>query len=266
MEKTPLLARPMRIGASFPAAIVAGVGVVIVTGPLLMVRRPWVPEAAIGGAAAAAWMLAGLKVAGRDSARLAPLLFLLGSLAAWYFARGMVHTHSAQYGLFTFAMACVGGMVAWSREVRHESKTWRASALLVPIATLIGAWSVALANPQTGFRLNVRAPDSTMRRLPVVHRTRPVRGMVIWSSRDVDLAAGGDRIGIELDPGSGAALFPFTEARGADQIRAACEAFAAAANSAFDSEVRDGMTPPFMKIVPMRWSHCARARLWIAGY
>lgn len=254
----------MRIGASFPAAFVAGIAIVLITGPLMRLDRQWIAESVISSLAAAAWMFAGITVAGRDGPKVAPVLLCVGSAVAWYFARGIVHSHSAYYGLFPFGTACVSAMTAWAIAVRHEPKTWRASAIVIPMIVLGGGWSVALANPQTGFETPVTASDLVIRELPVALASGARSEVYIWSSPSVNLMARSDSIRIEIDRGSGSAPFRVVELRDANAVRQACAAFAAGARDVAKQEIEDGPTPAFITRLPIRWSHCPRQRLWIA--
>src|SRR5688500_13303083 len=75
------------------AALGAGFSAMMLT--LLVLRDPsWQSEAVVAGVAAAAWMTAGLRVAGPDASKLGALFFLPGAAVAWFLARGIVHSTS----------------------------------------------------------------------------------------------------------------------------------------------------------------------------
>jgi hypothetical protein len=260
----PLAGLLLFIGAlllSCAAAFAAGFAIIVASGPLARIEPAWMGEALEAVIVAVAWMLVGLAVAGRRAAGIAPILFLFGAAAAWMLARGIVHTASPYYGLFSFGIACVGAAIVWAVHRRRErARSTRAIVVFLPLMVVAAVFLNTLLRAPIGIRRVVG--DVSGRAMQVAPTER---GVYIWSKSNMVLPFRPDGIVlIELDPGSGPSTYRATEIVDAQQVHSACAALRAAPDRLIGYEVDAGHTPGFMRLLPIRYRSCETGRIWLA--
>lgn len=248
-------------------AVAAGFAVIMVTGSIASRIEPaWLGESAEAALVAAAWMVAGLRAARPH--RLVPgiAIYTFGTVAAWFLARGIVHSTSVYYGLVPIAAACVGGTIAWLAMLRGPAMRRRnAIALAYAIALPFLVLAAILWNAPLGHLRRVAAPGSETMRLPL-HPADP-RGdaWYVWSPGDVDLATfRGSPVYIETDPGSGSSAFAVVQVYSRDDIARACAAFRADMASAVARDISHGNVPAIVTRIPTHDPGCERGRVWLA--
>lgn len=254
-------------------AVAAGFAVIMVVGSTASRIEPaWLGESAEAGLVAAVWMIAGLRAA--RAHRFVPgiVIYTFGTVAAWFLARGIVHSTSVYYGLVPIAAACAGGTIAWlamlrgsgmrpAPAMRHQHAIALAYAIALPFLVL----AAILWNAPLGHLRGVTAPGSEAMRLPL-HMADP-RGdaWYVWSPEDVDLATiGGSPVYIETDPGSGSSAFAVVPVSSRDDIVRACASFRADIASVVAHDIARGDVPALVTRMPTRYPSCERGRVWIA--
>lgn len=248
-------------------AVAAGFAVIMVAGFIASRIEPaWLGESAEAALVAAVWMIAGLRAARPH--RLVPgiAIYTFGTVAAWFLARGIVHSTSVYYGLVPIAAACAGGTIAWlamqrGAVMRHQNAIALAYAIVLPFLVL----AAILWNAPLGHLRRVTATGSEAMRLPL-HLADP-RGdaWYVWSPEGVDLATtGGSLVYIETDPGSGSSPFAVVPLYGRDAIAHACAAFRADIASAVARDITRGNVPAVATRIPARYPSCEPGRVWIA--
>jgi hypothetical protein len=235
---------------------------IVATSPFSLLEPFWLAEAIASCFVASVWMIAGLLVA-KDRAVIAgPILFLLGAAAAWMLARGIVHSVSPYYGLFSFAMACVAAMCAWLLRVRHSSRVTRITALALPILVLMGGFGVALWNAPLAVTRRAQLADASFVRLPVVwDGIDGGRSLFAWNQRPLQIGSG-STVRIELDVGSGFGTYRLEEVRDLSGKSAVCAAFRERSRDVIRSDVSGGNVPAFITRLPVRYPNCDSGTVW----
>ena len=214
----------LRAGAAAALAFAAVLGVVV---PVLggVLTRSGAPEWGIFSAIAAVLALA-VVVAGTATAPrhhrgwVAGALFGLGALAALRLAPSV--GASPYHALTTYAAACVGGALGLAATAPHTGRARRllATAPLLPPVAVAGAAVVYFAPPAYGHPAWVTLPrgEVVRARTAFLRRTGAVRALAPasrWTddallllvaerhAAAVSRAAGGGRLLVETDPGSG---------------------------------------------------------------
>jgi hypothetical protein len=252
---------------SCAAALAAGIGTVVVMSTLTRSETSWIAESMTGFAAAAVWMAVGIRTAGTHASKAAPIIFLLGAKAAWFLTRDIVHSTSPYYGLFAFAAACLGAMLAWSIGTWNRSAyPARGVAVILPLLMVVVIYSVALLRPPLSYTRRVVTLDSKTRDLPMVWTGQAEgREWYVWSPADVELVRNaGDSTDVEIDAGSGdIGRRAVVETRDPQTVRVACAAFRAQASESVRGEIRGGSVPAFMLKLPIRYPSCKQGRIWV---
>jgi hypothetical protein len=237
-----------------PAAFATSIATALGVFQLVSGQSHWIAEAIATFFAAAVWMLVGLKLSPRSSAR-ATVLFLAGTATAWFLSRGIVHSVSPYYGLTALASAVIGAALVWT--VVGEGTRARVLSLAVPSLTLVLVALSILSRPHLGLTRTLSQADGDDRK---VHITYINDSIYAWTADPLRTEG---TVQVELDPGSGASVYRLQEVADTATRTAVCERFAHDTQSWVASEVDEGSIPAFVTRIGFREADCRTGHLWV---
>lgn len=243
--------------ARFVLALVAACVASIVAALVVMQLAPtlpfWLAESVASAVAAMAWILVVAHIAPGHVIGSA-VSFLLGTAAAWFFNRGLVHSTSPYYGLAPVLTAIIAAASTWW--LICQSRRERTIVLAVALSTLLLATGVALGTPAFGVtrQLSDARDESRSVHVQFVRDTA-----YLWTAATLDPTA---PVHVELDPGSGAGRFRLLPVPAGAKNRLICDEFHARIDSLVSDEVAGGHIPHFMTIVPFRFASCDDGQIW----
>ncbi|MGH7460641.1 MAG: hypothetical protein ACREMA_06385, partial [Longimicrobiales bacterium] len=217
-----------RIPLGLAAAGTAWFTVILLTSGLAGNEPFWIGEAAASAVSAAVWMAAGLAVARRTRAA-APIIFLFGAALAWFLSRGIVHSVSPYYGLFSFSVACCAGGLVWSVGLSPPGRLYaRLAAIAVSLVTPVTVVAVTLATPDLGVTRVLSDATSQSKRVSmlVVEHGRE-HTMYLWlpAGKTIVPGARDSTVALEPDPGSGPGRYRVIPLRNEAEIADLCKRF-----------------------------------------
>ena len=261
MRKLPLfVAIPLGCAAGFAA----GVGVILLTSKVVSLEPTWMGEGVLSVLSAAAWMGAGLAVAQRNEIA-APFIFLPGAAVCWFVTRGVVHSVTPYFGLFSILVSCLSAAVVWFLFVRHSDWRYaRISAVAVPLVTAIIVAGASLAKPNLGVTRRLQDASSRNTHVHMVTFERNQQyPTYLWTESTGTLRLGADSIiAFEPDPGSGKGRYRLTRVRNESEIEEICNRLRESARRGAEHEIAGGATPRFITRLPTRPVKCERGIVW----